>query len=62
MLSLFVMPASLWMVFWEYKTELFWFLFLTEGTDVVVISIVDDVWGSEDELTGALSEKFESWD
>ena len=56
------MPASLWMVFWEYKTELFWFLFLTEGTDVVVISIVDDVWGSEDELTGALSEKFESWD
>ena len=45
------------MVFWEYKTELFWFLSLTEGTDVVVNSITDDVWGSEDELTGVLSEK-----
>ena len=36
-------------------------LFLTEGTDVVVNSKADDVWGSEDELTGALSDKFYSW-
>ena len=50
------------MVFWEYKIELFWFLYLTEGTDVVVNSISDDVWESEDELTGALSDKVESWD
>ena len=30
------------------------FLSVTEGTDVVVNSIADDVCGSEDELTGAL--------
>ena len=48
------------MVFWEYKTELFWFLFLTEGTDVVVNSIADYVWGYEDKLTGALSDEVES--
>ena len=30
--------------------------FLTEGTDVFVNSIADDVLGSEDELTGALSD------
>ena len=35
---------------------------VTEGTDAVVNSIANDVWGSEDELTGALSEKVESWD
>ena len=35
---------------------------LTEGTDVVVNLIADDVWGYEDELTGALSDKVESWD
>ena len=35
---------------------------VTEGADVVVHSIADDVWGSEDELTGALSWKVESWD
>ena len=34
----------------------------TEGTDVIVNSIDDDVWGSEYELTGALSEKVEDWD
>ena len=34
----------------------------SEGTDVVVNSTAEDVWSSEDELTGALSEKFESWD
>ena len=35
---------------------------VTEETDVVVNSMADDVWGSEDELTGFLSEKVESWD
>ena len=27
------------------------------GTDAVVNSIADDIWGSEDKLTGVLSEK-----
>ena len=35
---------------------------VTGGTGVVVNSIADDVWDSEDELTDALSEKVESWD
>ena len=35
---------------------------LTEGIEIVVNSIADDVWGSEDELTGALSDEVESWD
>ena len=35
---------------------------LTEGTDVVVNLKADDVWGYEDELTGALSEKIDIWD
>ena len=55
------MVASLCMVFLEYKTELFWCLYVAEVTDVVVNSIVEVVWGSEDELTGVLSENFESW-
>ena len=45
------------MVFWEYKIELLWCLSIAGGTDVVVNSIAEDVWGSEDELTGALSDK-----
>ena len=61
MLSLFVMVASFWMLFWEYKTELFLCLSLAEGTDVVVNSIACDGWGYEDELTGALSDEVESW-
>ena len=61
MSSLFVMLASFWMVFWEYKTELFLFFSLTEGTDVFVNLIADDVWGYEDELTGALNDEVESW-
>ena len=59
MLSLFVMLVSFWMVFWEYKTELFWFLPLTEGTDFFIDSIPDGVWGAEDELEGALSDEVE---
>ena len=57
MLSLCVMVASFWMVFLEYKTELFWFLSVTKGTDVVFNMIAYDVFGSKDELTGVLSEK-----
>ena len=30
-------------------------------TDIVVNSIADDVWVSEDELTGVLSDNVESW-
>ena len=56
MSSFFVMLTSFSMVFWEYRTELFWFLSLTEGTDVVIDSIADNVWGYEDELTYALSD------
>ena len=62
MLSLFLMLASFWIVFWEYKTELSWFFSPTEGKGVVVDLMADNVWGSEDELTGALSDKVESWD
>ena len=62
MSSLDVMLAPFWMVFWEYKTELFSVFSLTEDTDVVFNSIDDDVWGSEDELTGALSDEVEIWD
>ena len=35
---------------------------LTEGTDVVIDSIADDFWEADYELTGALSDKVESWD
>ena len=34
----------------------------TERIDVVVNLIADDVWGCEDELTGVLSDRVESWD
>ena len=37
-------------------------MYLAEGTDVVVNSISEDVWDPEDELTGTLSGKVESWD
>ena len=53
--------ASFWMVFCEYKTELFYCLYISEGTEVVVNLVSDDFWVSEDELTGALSDKIESW-
>ena len=32
-----------------------------EDTDVVVNAIAEDVWDSEDELTGASIDKVESW-
>ena len=34
---------------------------LIEGTDIIVNLIAYYVWGSEDELTCALSENVESW-
>ena len=37
-------------------------LSLIEGKDAFVNSIADDIWVSEDEITGVLSDKFESWD
>ena len=40
---------------------MFWLFSVTEGTDAVVDLMADDVWGSEDELTGVLSDKVESW-
>ena len=39
------------------QNRFFWFFSVTEETDVVVNLIADDVWGSEDELRGVLSEK-----
>ena len=36
----------------------FQLLSLTEGTEVVVNSIEDDVWESKDERTGALNDGF----
>ena len=60
MSSLFVMLTSFWMEFLEYRTDLFCCLSLTEGTDVVINLIDDNVWEDEDELTGVLNEKVES--
>ena len=62
MTSFFVMVESFCMVFWEYKTYFCWFLSVIGGTYVVVNLIADDVWGFEDELTGALSDKVNIWD
>ena len=59
MSSLFVMVALFWVLFWEYKTEFFWCLSVAEGTYVAVNSMVEDVWDSEDELTGAFSDEVE---
>ena len=35
---------------------------VTEGTDVVVNSIADYIWGSEDKLMGVLGDKVKIWD
>ena len=56
------MVESFWVVFWEHKTELFWCLSVIEGTDVVVHLIAENVWGSWDELMGAIIDEVESWD
>ena len=60
--SLFVMVASFRMVFWEYKTELFLFLSVTEGTDVVVDLIAINVWEYENELSSSLSDEVKIFD
>ena len=39
------------------QNRIFLCLSVAEGVDVVVNSITEDVWGSEDELTGVLSDK-----
>ena len=49
------------MEFWEQKIKLFCFLSLTEGTDVLVKSIEDDVWEAADEETCALNYEVKSW-
>ena len=49
------------MVFLGYKIDFFWYLYVAYGTDVVVHLIAYGVWGYEDELTGALSDKVEIW-
>ena len=56
------MVASFWMVLRELKTELFWCLSLSGVKEVVVNLIAEDVWDSENELTGVLSDEVESWD
>ena len=48
------------MEFLEYKTELVCFLSITEGTEVIVVSIDDDVWEAEYERTDALIDRVES--
>ena len=50
------------MEFLEPKTELFLFLYLTEGTEVVVNYIEDGVWEAKYEQTGAFNDRVESWD
>ena len=37
-------------------------MYVIEGTDVVINLIAVNIWGSEDELTGALIDEVESWD
>ena len=44
------------------QNRIFCFLYLTEGTDIVVNSIEDDDWEDKYELTGALNEGDEIWD
>ena len=46
------------MEFSEHKTELVCFLSLTEGIEVVVNLIEDDVSEAKDEITGALNDGF----
>ena len=50
------------MEFLEHKTELVCFLCITEGTEVIVNSIDNDVLESKYEITGAFIDGFDSWD
>ena len=49
------------MVFCEHKTELVCFLSIIEQTEVIVNSIDDGVWQAEDEKTGSLIDRVDSW-
>ena len=46
----------------DIQTRFFRFLYLTEGTDIVVNLIDDDVWEAGDELTVTKSDESESQD
>ena len=61
MSSLFVMLKSFWMEFLEQITKLI-FLSLTEGTEVLVNLIEEDIWEAKDKQTGALNYEVKSWD
>ena len=43
------------------QNRFFLFLYVEEGTNAGVDSIDEDVWCSEDELTGDLSDEVGSW-
>ena len=62
MSSLFVMVASLWVVFWEHNTDFFDVFSVIEGTDIVANLIAENIWGSEYEITVALIDSVKSWD
>ena len=47
---------------WGIQNRFFSILYLTEGADVVVYSMADDIWESKDEITGALGDEFDSCD
>ena len=47
------------MEFLEKYIYLFWFI--TENIEVIVISINNHMWESEDETTGALNDVVEDW-
>ena len=56
------MLTKLWVKILKHKTELFFCLYLLEGTEIVANSIEDDVWGDKYERTCDLNDKVESWD
>ena len=62
MSSLFVILKSFLMEFLEPKTELFWFLSQTEGTEVFVNQMGDGVREAKYELTGAFNDKVDILD
>ena len=50
------------MEFSEHKTEFILFFYITEGTDIIVDSINDDVWEDEYKRTGDFIDIDESLD
>ena len=49
------------MEFLEHETELVYFLSIIKVTEVIIDSIDDDVWETEDEITVALIDRVDSW-